>query len=138
VSLLALAAMPRDAGVPGAPALPVALALSAGAAVFAAARGRMLALVLGAGAGVFAMALAARTWGTVHAAGLDAHGAALELAPVLAASAALAALVPMTMFARRLPEVWKVLAPELSPRAHQALVWLTVPVVAAVAAAVAR
>jgi hypothetical protein len=137
VSLLAISALPREAGVPGTPTLPVVLALVEAGGVFALVRGRMLGLVLTAVAGTFTLAITARTLAALDASGLAARGAALELAPVLALSAVIAALVPMVSLGRRLPGMWQVLAPSATPLERQLLAWATYPAVATLAVVIA-
>jgi hypothetical protein len=136
VSLLALASLPRAAGVPSAPVLPVVLTFASAGGIFAMTRGRMVGLMLAATAGTFALAVAARTLATVRGGSLALPGAALELVPVIVLSTVVAALVPMVALARRLPATWKVLAPSASPKLVVLLAWLTYPTTLALAVAV--
>ena len=140
VSLLAIAALPAAAGVPGGPALPLALATATVAGAFYLARGRTFGLALTALAGVVTLVLAARMladFGRLHAAGtLPLLPLFARTAPLLAATAALGAVSPVVALALRLPAIWRVLTPQASPGLRAALTWLTLPAVAAVAVVV--
>jgi hypothetical protein len=135
VSLMAIAALPAQSSVPGAPVVPLVLAAALITGGFHIARGRMAGLALVAAAALVALVLAARVLSDAVAALPSWPPTFGRTAPLLAATTALGSIQPIIALGLRLPTLWRLLAPRLSPRVHAALAWLTLPALAAVAVA---
>jgi hypothetical protein len=133
VSLVAVGALPREAGVPGATILPSLLAIMMLFGAWFLGTGRMIGLLLAASAGTLTLVLSARVLSHLSSAGDLAVGMPLRLAPVLLATAALGAAPAVIAMALRLEAMWKVLAPGASTTLRHVLVWGTLPALAAVA-----
>jgi hypothetical protein len=93
LSLVALASLPASAGVPGAPMGPALLAGALFVAAWALARGRRIGLSFAALASAVTFVLATYLFATWQGSSVIAPGSALHLAPLLAATAGLSALV---------------------------------------------
>ncbi len=133
VSLVAIGALPREAGVPGASMLPSFLAVLMVFGAWFLGTSRTLGLLLSAAAGTMTLVLAARVLARLAGAGeLDA-GMPLRLAPLLIATAALGAAPAVIAMAPRLEPMWKVLAPGVSQGTRRLLAWATLPALAAFA-----
>jgi hypothetical protein len=127
VSLLALAALPVAAHVPGAPILPLALAAIAIVGATQIAQGRMVGLVLAAVAGVVTLALTIDVFLDLLSYGAAFAPALGRSAPLLATTATLGALAPIVRLAISLPELLRVLAPNVSPALRRALAVASLP-----------
>jgi hypothetical protein len=133
LSLMALAALPADLGVPGRPWAPSLLASALLVAGWFVARGRLGGLVVSAVAGVFTLVLAAHTLAVLSATPVIATTPAGELVPAIVATAALGVAPAVIALALRLPAVWAVLAPHASASARTLLAVATLPTVTGVA-----
>ena len=133
VSLVAVGALPREAGVPGAAFLPSMLAVAMLFGAWFLGTGRMIGLLLAAASGTMTLVLVARVLSRLSGAGDLAAGMPLRLAPMLLATAALGGAPAVVARALRLEPMWKVLAPGASEATRKLLVWTTLPALATVA-----
>jgi hypothetical protein len=136
VSLVAIGALPHEAGVPGAALVPSLLPVAMLFGAWFLGTGRMIGLLLTAGSGTVTIVLVARVLSRLAGAGDLAAGMPLRLAPMLLTTAALGGAPAVIAMALRLEPMWAVLAPGASAPQRKLLVWATLPVLALAAAAV--
>jgi hypothetical protein len=127
LSLVALAALPPDVGVPGRPWAPSLLAAALLVSGWFVARGRLAGLVASAVAGVFTIVLAAHTLAVLSAAPIIATSPGGDLLPAIVATAALGVAPSVVALLPRLPAVWARLAPRASAGARALLALATLP-----------
>jgi hypothetical protein len=130
VSLVAVGALPREAGVPGAALVPSLLAVAMLFGAWFLGTGRMIGLLMTAASGTVTIVLVARVLSRLAGAGDLAAGMPLRLAPMLLTTAALGAAPAVIAMALRLDPMWKVLLPSSSARVRRGLAIATLPVLA--------